>query len=65
MKYKINIKEDEEGYTVWVPEFPNCWAQGVTEEQALESIKDCIKDCSQNAEETNKHTNSRFIDVDI
>ena len=64
MRYMVNIQEDEEGYTVWVPEFPNCWAQGVTEEQALESIKDCIKESIRNSKKTSKHTNSRFIEVD-
>jgi len=37
MKYKVNLKETEEGYAVWVPGLPGCWSQGQTEEEALEN----------------------------
>jgi len=43
MKYKVNLKKTEEGYSVWVPGLPGCWSQGKTEEEALENIKDAIK----------------------
>ena len=64
MRYKVNIHETEEGYTVWVPDFPNCWAQGITEEQALESIKGCIRESHQNAAKTSNVTNTRFVEID-
>jgi len=43
MKYKVKIKQSEDGYAVWVPGLPGCWSQGKTEQDALENIKDAIK----------------------
>jgi predicted RNase H-like HicB family nuclease len=42
MKYKIVLKHSEEGYSVSVPGLPGCWSQGVTEEEAIENIRDAI-----------------------
>ena len=44
MKYKIALRETEEGYSVSVPGLPGCWSQGDTEEQALENIEDAIRE---------------------
>ncbi|MHC4454159.1 MAG: type II toxin-antitoxin system HicB family antitoxin [Planctomycetota bacterium] len=30
MRYKVNIKKTEEGYTICVPGLPGCWSQGQT-----------------------------------
>jgi predicted RNase H-like HicB family nuclease len=43
MRYKVNLKKTEEGYSVWVPGLPGCWSQGKTEEEALDNIKDAIQ----------------------
>jgi predicted RNase H-like HicB family nuclease len=43
MKYKVNLKKTEEGYSVWVPGLPGCWSQGDTEKEALENIADAIQ----------------------
>jgi predicted RNase H-like HicB family nuclease len=42
MKYKVVIKESEEGFSVSCPGLPGCWSQGATEEEALENIQDAI-----------------------
>ena len=44
MKYKIALRESEEGYSVSVPGLPGCWSQGSTEREALENIKDAIQE---------------------
>jgi predicted RNase H-like HicB family nuclease len=44
MKYKIVLKETEEGYSVSVPGLPGCWSQGATEDEALENIRDAIQE---------------------
>ncbi len=44
MKYKIALRETEEGYSVSVPGLPGCWSQGATEAEALENIRDAIKE---------------------
>ena len=51
MRYKVNLKKTEEGYSVWVPGLPGCWSQGKTEEEALENIKDAIQAYLQTVEE--------------
>ena len=42
MKYKVVLKESEEGFSVSCPGLPGCWSQGATEEEALENIQDVI-----------------------
>ncbi len=44
MKYKIAVRESEEGYSVSVPGLPGCWSQGATEQEAVENIRDAIRD---------------------
>jgi len=44
MKYKIALRETDEGYSVSVPGLPGCWSQGVTEEEALQNIQDAIQE---------------------
>ena len=54
MKYKVNLKKTEEGYSVWVPGLPGCWSQGKTEDEALENIKDAIQSYLDTVEELTK-----------
>jgi predicted RNase H-like HicB family nuclease len=42
MKYRIALHKSEEGYSVSVPGLPGCWSQGVTEDEAVENIRDAI-----------------------
>ncbi len=44
MKYKIALHQSDEGYSVSVPGLPGCWSQGVTEQEALENIRDAIRE---------------------
>ena len=49
MKHKVleyNVilqKEDEGGYSVWVPTLPGCASQGETFEEAIKNIKEAIE----------------------
>ena len=63
MKYKVNIKKTEEGYSVWVPGLPGCWSQGKTEKQALENIKDAIESYLETVEELSKGVKTREVVV--
>jgi predicted RNase H-like HicB family nuclease len=63
MRYKVNIKKTEEGYSVWVPGLPGCWSQGQTEEEALENIKDAIKAYLEVVEELSKDKESRYVEI--
>jgi len=44
MRYKIALLKTDEGYSASVPGLPGCWSQGVTEQEALESIQDAIQE---------------------
>ena len=44
MKYRIALQKSEEGYSVSVPGLPGCWSQGVTEQEAVENIRDAIRE---------------------
>lgn len=44
MKYKVALRNTEEGFSVSVPGLPGCWSQGSTEAEALENIEDAIRE---------------------
>ncbi len=44
MRYKVVLRESEEGYSVSCPALPGCWSQGETEEAAIENIEDAIRE---------------------
>jgi predicted RNase H-like HicB family nuclease len=64
MKYKVNLKKTEEGFSVWVPGLPGCWSQGKTEKEALDNIKDAIEAYLQTVEALTKNKESRFVEVE-
>jgi predicted RNase H-like HicB family nuclease len=63
MRYKVNLNESEEGYSVWVPGLPGCWSQGETEEEALENIKDAIRAYIETVDDLSKGRESRLVEV--
>ena len=63
MKYKVKIKQTEEGYAVWVPGLPGCWSQGETEQDALENIKDAIKTYLEVVDDLTKNETTRLVEV--
>ena len=63
MKYKVNLKKTEEGYSVWVPGLPGCWSQGETETEALENIKDAIQAYIETVDELTTDKESRYVEV--
>ena len=63
MRYRVNIKKTEEGYSVWAPGLPGCWSQGDTEEEALENIKDAIETYLATAENLSEDKESRYVEV--
>lgn len=50
-RYTVSLLKSDEGYSVWVPGLPGCASQGVTEEEALENIRDAIAEYLSVAEE--------------
>ncbi len=64
MKYKVNLKETEEGYSVWVPGLPGCWSQGQSEKEALENIKDALEAYLEAVDELSKGKESRYVEIE-
>ena len=44
MKYRIALHKSDEGFSVSVPGLPGCWSQGVTEQEALENVREAIRE---------------------
>jgi predicted RNase H-like HicB family nuclease len=63
MKYKIALRESEEGFSVSVPGLPGCWSQGATEQEALQNIQDAIKEYLTTIEDLLEGTTVREIEV--
>ncbi len=63
MKYRVNLKRTEEGYSVWVPGLPGCWSQGKSEEEALENIKDAIKSYLEVVDKLTANKETRYVEV--
>ncbi len=42
MKYKVVLRQTDEGYSVSCPGLPGCWSQGATEAEAIGNIRDAI-----------------------
>jgi len=63
MKYKVNIKQNDEGFAVWVPGLPGCWSQGKIEEESMKNIKDAIKAYLETVDELTKDKESRYVEI--
>ena len=44
LKYRIAIHQSDEGYSASVPGLPRCGSQGVTEQEALDNIREAIRE---------------------
>jgi len=63
MRYMVDLKKTQEGFSVWCPGLPGCWSQGQTEIKALENIKDAIKGYLETAEELTQKKEIRYVEV--
>ncbi len=63
MKYRVVIKQTEEGYSVSCPGLPGCWSQGATEAEALDNIRDAIEDYQAAVASTLVGEDVREVDV--
>lgn len=63
MKYKIAVKQTEEGFSVSVPGLPGCWSQGATEPEALENIQAAIREYLAARDEILKDSVVREVEV--
>lgn len=63
MKYKIALRETDEGFSVSVPGLPGCWSQGATESEALENVQDAIQEYLAARDELLEGTVVREVEV--
>jgi len=63
MKYRIALHKSDEGYSVSVPGLPGCWAQGNTEQEAIENIRDAIREYLSVVEDQLRGEDIREIEV--
>ena len=65
MKYKVVIKQTDEGYSAYCPGFPGCWSQGDSESEAIENIKDAIQEYLAAVSESIDESDVREVDVAV
>jgi len=65
MRYKIALRESEEGFSVSVPGLPGCWSQGATEDEALRNIQDAIREYLAAVDELLEDATVREIDIAV
>lgn len=62
-------REDEGGYSVWIPSLPGCASQGETFEEAMENIKEAIglylEDDKEAREESANSKNQFMVPVSV
>ncbi len=63
MKYKVNLKQTEEGFSVWVPGLPGCWSQGKSENEALDNIQDAIEAYLEVVDKLSADSITRYVEV--
>lgn len=65
MKYKIVLKQSEEGYSVSCPGLPGCWSQGESEEEAIANIQDAIREYLAARDDLIEDSDVREIEVAV
>ena len=65
MKYKIVLEKTDEGYSVSCPVLTGCWSQGITEQDAIDNIKDAIQQYLAAVSESLKDADVREVEVGV
>ena len=63
MRYKVVVKQTDEGYSVSCPGLPGCWSQGATEAEAIANIRDAIAEYRAAVSATLVGEDVRDVDV--
>ena len=64
-RYKVLLRESEEGFAVSCPGLPGCWSQGETEAEALENIRSAIQEYLEAVYEGLKSERIREVEVAV
>ena len=63
MRYKVALRQSEEGFSVSCPGLPGCWSQGATEQEALENVREAIREYVQVAAELDSDAEMREVEA--
>jgi predicted RNase H-like HicB family nuclease len=63
MRYKVALRQSEEGFSVSCPGLPGCWSQGATEQEALENVREAIREYLHAAAELDSGAEIREVEV--
>lgn len=63
MRYKVVLKQSEEGFSVSCPGLPGCWSQGNTEEEALANIREAIRQYLEVRDQSIRDEETREVEV--
>jgi len=63
VKYKVILRQSEEGFGVSCPGLPGCWSQGKTEEEALANVREAIREYLEARNATVKDEETREVEV--
>jgi len=64
-RYKVLLRESEEGFAVSCPGLPGCWSQGATEAEALENIRSAIQEYLEAVYDSLKSERVREVEVAV
>jgi predicted RNase H-like HicB family nuclease len=64
-RYKVLLRESEEGFAVSCPGLPGCWSQGATEAEALENIRSAIREYLEAVYDSLKSERVREVEVAV
>ena len=65
MKYKVVLKQSEEGFSINCPGLPGCGSQGATEPEALENIRSAISEYLNAITELSEGEETREVGVTV
>ena len=63
MKYRVAIRQSEEGFSVEAIGLPGCWSQGATEDEAVANIQDAIREYLAVRDEMARDGKMREVEV--
>ena len=63
MKYRVVLRQTDEGYSVNCPGLPGCWSEGATEAEAIDNIRDAIVEYQAAVTATLVGENVREVEV--
>jgi predicted RNase H-like HicB family nuclease len=63
MKYRVVLKESDEGFSVYCPGLPGCWSQGASEPEALDNIRIAIEEYLSVVEDLTRGEEVRVVEV--